>query len=167
MPVYISTLPEGKTFSEVDLQQLEHFANALLQAVGRPDLELSIVLTDDETIRELNKKWRNKDKPTDVLSFPQNFPDRDIPENVQPQEFVKQIISGCKNCQILGDIVVSVDTAKRQASQYGWSLNDELKRLILHGFTHLLGLDHEKNQQQERKFKEIEEYLLSKVEEKR
>jgi len=101
---------------------------------------VSVFLTDDKTIQELNKTYRNKDKPTDVLSFPIN-------EKVG-------------DWLLLGEIVISVDTAKRQASSLGHSLQEELKRLLVHGFVHLLGYDHELGGEEERKFFALEEYVL-------
>ena len=163
MPVYISTLPQGKEFKEVNLSPLRDFAEKLLRAIGREDLELSVVLTDDPTIWELNRTWRGKDKPTDVLSFPQDFPPLEFSENLTPQGELLKSLKNCRGCKILGDIVISVDTAKRQAQQLGWSLEEELKRLLLHGFVHLLGFDHETSLQAEEKFKQIENLLLEKV----
>ena len=162
MPVYISFPSEGKNF-EINTERLKEFAENLLKAVGREDLELSVVLTDDKHIRELNRKWRKKDKPTDVLSFPQDFPEKEFEENLSPEGELKKVLDRCRNCKILGDIVISVETAKRQAEQYGWSLEDELKRLLLHGFVHLLGFDHEKSSKDEKKFRELEDYFLRRV----
>jgi probable rRNA maturation factor len=163
MPVLFSTLPEGKEFKEVDLEGLQEYAEKLLKAIGRKDLTLSVVLTDDETIRELNRKWRKKDKPTDVLSFPQDFPEREFPEEFDPEGFLKEIVENCRGCKLLGDVVISVERAKEQAKLYGWSLDDELKRLLLHGFVHLLGLDHERDETQKEKFEAIEKLIGEKV----
>jgi len=103
-------------------------------------VELSIVLVSDPQIKRLNKLYRNKDKPTDVLSFP-------IGEKVN-------------GWLILGDIVISVDTAKRQAQELGHSLEEEIKRLLVHGLVHLLGYDHELGGEEENKFFELEEFVL-------
>lgn len=98
-------------------------------------------LTDDKTIRELNRAYREKDKPTDVLSFP-----------------ISEEVGGWT---VLGDIVISVDTAKRQAEYIGHSLEEEIKRLLVHGFLHLLGYDHELGKEEEREFFKLEEGILS------
>ena len=87
--------------------------------------EVSIVFTNDSELYELNKNYRDKDSPTDVLSFSQLEGD----ENPKP-------IS-------LGDIIVSAETAKRQAPEFNNDFNSELKRLVVHGLLHLLGYDHE------------------------
>lgn len=82
--------------------------------------EVALVLTGDRAVRALNARYRGKDKPTDVLSFP-----------------------GPGGEAGLGDIVISVDTAARNAKEYGRTLPQELDILALHGFLHVLGYDHE------------------------
>ncbi len=84
--------------------------------------EVDVLLTTDSTLRQLNKSFRGKNKPTDVLSFP------------APREFAKRHA---------GDLAISLDTAARQAAAYGHTLADELKILLLHGLLHLAGQDHE------------------------
>jgi len=161
MPVFASFLPEDlEKRKKINLAEIIAFTENLLKVLKLEDAELSLVFTDDETIRNLNRQWRNKDKPTDVLSFPQDFPPREFDEKLTPEEELKRAIEGCKTCKLLGDIVISIDTAQKQAKAYGWSLEDELKRLILHGLVHLLGFDHETSEYAEKKFKQIEELLL-------
>ncbi|RTZ60581.1 MAG: rRNA maturation RNase YbeY [Gammaproteobacteria bacterium] len=160
MPVLVSS--QRSEFEKFE-KPLREFALKLLSAVGRRDLELSILLVDDETIRDLNRRWRNKDKPTDVLSFPQDFPPREFSTSLTPEEELKKALEGCKDCKLLGDIVISVETARRQAKALGWSLEEELKRLLLHGFVHLLGFDHETSLQAEEKFRRLEGFLMEKT----
>ena len=124
----------------VESKLLSKIAHRALDVLGLNKAELSIVLVSDAQIRRLNKLYRNKDKPTDVLSFP-------IGEKVE-------------DWLILGDIVISVDTAKRQAKELGYSLEEELKRLLVHGLVHLLGYDHELGGEEEKKFFELEEFVL-------
>ena len=98
----------------------------LLQGLGLPEAELSVLFIGDRAMRTLNHAWRNRDKTTDVLSFPLRegrFP------HIQPD--------------MLGDIVISVPVAVRQADEAGHSLTVELERLLVHGLLHLLGYDHE------------------------
>lgn len=112
----------------------------LLQLQGT---EVSIYLTGDENMRKLNRDYRGKDKPTDVLSF---------------------TFGECVgDCVLLGEIVISVDTARRQAEEQGHSLEDEIRRLLVHGFVHLMGYDHELGGEEERRFKELEGRLLSEL----
>lgn len=87
--------------------------------------EVSVTFVDDEEIRELNKEYRDVDKSTDVLSFPLEENEFDIPEDT-----------------LLGDIVISAETAKRQSEEYGHSLDREIAYLTAHSMFHLLGYDH-------------------------
>ncbi len=123
---------------------LSSLAHKILDAVGLERTELSILITSDEEIKELNKLYRNKDRPTDVLSFPMG-----------------EEIGGWK---LLGDVVISIDTARAQAKELGISLEEEVKRLLIHGIVHLLGYDHELGEEEERRFKDMEEYIQSKIE---
>ncbi len=99
-------------------------ARAMLQALGLRGRELSIVLTDDDRIRELNRTYRRKDKPTDVLAF-------------------SQIEGQFGEGPLLGDVVVSIPTARRQARSRGADLTTELTMLLAHGLLHLVGWDHD------------------------
>jgi probable rRNA maturation factor len=83
-------------------------------------------LVDDDAIRSLNQKYRGKDSPTDVLSFP--LDDEPAPASSE---------------RLLGDVVISVDTARRQAAAYDAPLQREIYRLLIHGLLHLKGHDHE------------------------
>ena len=105
-----------------DVQALAEAALVLLQ---REDHELSILLTDDDSIRELNRAYRQKDAPTDVLSFSQH----------EGEPFVSPV-------PMLGDLVISLQTAERQAVERGHSLAAEVRVLLVHGLLHLLGHDH-------------------------
>lgn len=93
--------------------------------------EIGLRLTDDSEIQQLNRDYRNKDQPTDVLSFPSL-------EDITP----RSLDLSPDNCLYLGDIVVSVNTAINQAKQQGHPLIDELVWLVSHGFLHLLGWNH-------------------------
>lgn len=129
-----------KKVKGVESKLLSKIAHRALEVLGLSKVELSIALVSDAQIKRLNKLYRNKDKPTDVLSFP-------IGEKVN-------------GWLILGDIVISVDTARRQAQELGYSLEEELKRLLVHGLVHLLGYDHELEGEEEKKFFELEEFVL-------
>lgn len=92
------------------------------------DFEISITLTNNAAIKELNQRFRNKDAPTDVLSFPQYEPGELTLEAILPI--------------VLGDIVISIEQAITQAKDYGHSLDRELGFLTVHGLLHLLGYNH-------------------------
>ena len=103
-------------------------AEAILECVDRAGSELSIALVGDERMRELNREWRGKDSTTDVLSFSQ----------LEGEALVSSSAA-------LGDVVISVDVLRRQAADGGWTEDEELARLLLHGVLHLLGFDHERD----------------------
>ena len=101
-------------------------ARAFLEALELVGVELCVTLTGDEEIQSLNREWRRKDKPTDVLSFPGGEP--------------AVRVSG--EPEVLGDIVISLDTTKRQAKEESRTVAEELDRYLAHGLLHLLGHDH-------------------------
>jgi len=103
-----------------------------------------VALIGDAEMRRLNLDYRGVDRPTDVLAFSQT-----------EGEF------GDVAPDILGDVVVSVDTARRQAKKAGHALEQELDLLITHGVLHLLGYDHEKGADGEKKMRDMEEKVLS------
>lgn len=102
------------------------------------NLYISITLTTPIKIRELNKEYRNIDKETDVLSFPM-FEKYEIDEIVEKQQ--KQIVK-----ETIGDIVISVEKVKEQAKEYEHSFERELSYMLVHGFYHLMGYDHIKEE---------------------
>ena len=110
------------------------------------------MLTNDREIRKINRKWRGKDKATDVLSFPQW-------SVAELRAFDGRARVGTLELWPLGDIVVSVETAKAQAEDRGESLEAELVRLVVHGFVHLLGYDHELGPREARRMQRVERYL--------
>ena len=137
----VYTRPSAR--AHLDPRTIRRRCTKLLELVGRSDAEIAIVLTDDVEIRALNGTYRQKDKATDVLSFPQSAPDFEPPLGMALP---------------LGDVVISVETAARQASKDGclprveaalgrseghpWSTVDETTFLLVHGVLHLLGHDH-------------------------
>ena len=112
-----------------------------------PYTEVSVVLADDEYIHQLNHQYRGKDCPTDVLSFALN--EGEEPEIIDGPEVV-----------LLGDIIISLETAARQAEEYGHSLERELAYLTVHGILHLLGYDH-MIEDEKKEMRQEEEHILS------
>ncbi len=105
--------------------------------------EVSLVFCDDRAIRRLNRKWRGVDAPTDVLSFPQ------LTEDDLQGPVIRPVL--------LGDIVLSLESAARQAEEYGHSLEREILYLFTHGLLHLLGYDHlEEDERQRMRVREEE-----------
>lgn len=100
-------------------------------------LYISITLTTPEHIQEINKQYRNVDKATDVLSFPM-FEKEEIEEKIKNQNFEHE--------DVLGDIVISIEKVRGQAEEYGHSFEREFAYMIVHGFYHLMGYDHIKEE---------------------
>ncbi|MBA0777730.1 hypothetical protein Gotri_005711 [Gossypium trilobum] len=109
---------------------------------GFDSVELSVLLCNDEFIRKLNKEWRDEDHATDVLSMSEHIPELSLP------------------VLMLGDIVISIETAARQAEERGHTLIDEIRILMVHGLLHLLGFDHEISENAEEEMEEEEEFVL-------
>ncbi len=102
------------------------------------DFEVSLTFTDNEGIREINRKYREIDRETDVLSFPMTDEGEDF--TVDPET----------GCFMLGDIVISLEKALAQAEEYGHSFKREVAFLAVHSMLHLLGYDHERSEEEER-----------------
>lgn len=129
--------------------------------MGCPDAELSIVITDDAAIRALNRDWRSKDQPTDVLSFSQiEVPESEAPPRGQTRRGRAVDPRALGPRPVLGDVVISAETAARQAPRYGHDFEVEIERLVVHGVLHLLGHDHVHGGPQARRMREEEERLL-------
>ena len=125
MTVLLSGPPETKASPRPDTALLCRRAEQILKALDQDESELSLSLIDDAAIAELNVFYREKAGPTDVLSF--------------------SLLEGDQvdyRGDLLGDVVISIDTARCQASEQGVSLDTELARLLAHGVLHLLGHDH-------------------------
>ncbi len=124
MSVRVAGPPRGAP--RFDRRLLARRARRLLAALGLPRAELSLALVSDAAIAELNEAHRGKRGPTDVLSY--------------------SLVEGAHaahRAALLGDVVIAVGVAARQAREIGHSLNEELLRLLIHGVLHLLGYDHE------------------------
>lgn len=107
------------------------------------ELEFSVIIVDNKRIHEINKEYRGIDRPTDVISF--------ALEDNEEIEF--------DHYRVLGDIYISIDKVKEQAKEYGHSEKRELAFLTVHGFLHLLGYDHMKEEDEKIMFKKQEEIL--------
>ncbi len=117
-------------------RKIKEMCKEVLKALGLDGVELSLLLTDDEEIRKLNRTYRQKDKPTDVLSFPMDE-------------------------EVLGDVVISIERAQSDALEEGKGLDLKMAELLVHGILHLLGYDHVRGGRQARKMRLKEEELLS------
>jgi probable rRNA maturation factor len=112
--------PSTGTFPALNRPALSRFVTRARKAAAL-DGAVTVLLAGDMRLKELNRAWRHKNKPTDVLSFP----------------------AGENGEGVAGDLAISVETAARQAAEHGHTLDDELRILVLHGMLHLAGYDHE------------------------
>ncbi len=117
-------------------------AGRLLAALGEPSAELTVSLVDDAEIRRLNRDYRGKDRPTDVLAFAMREGRRAPGDDA-----------------VLGDVVISLETAANQAQQRHASTAEEVRTLLIHGVLHLLGYDHERSVAEARRMKAMERKL--------
>lgn len=130
------------------------------------DYQIGITLTDDAGVRKLNQEYRNIDSATDVLSFPlieyaEDYEESEAWDDREEEEGKDVLVTDPDTGEMLmGDIVISVETATRQAKKYGHSLNREMGYLTVHGMMHLLGYDHIKDEDR-RIMREAEERVLS------
>lgn len=123
---------EKIALSEYMEKRLHDGLNAVAHLHGLDDMtEVDITIVDDEEIHTLNREYRNVDRPTDVLSFALDEGEEDEPELIDgPEE------------HLLGDIIISAETAQRQGEEFGHGLEREIVYLAVHGLLHLLGYDH-------------------------
>ena len=142
-------------FEEVDYYFKTVIRRAVLATLDNEsfpyDAEVSVTLCDNAYIRKLNKQYRNKDKHTDVLSFPiYDNGDFDMGE--------------CISGAVLGDIVISIERAKEQAAEIGHSFLEEVAFLTVHSMLHLLGYDHERSREEDKLQCELQKKIVSTLE---
>ena len=144
MKLYLRIRKENKRAKASDpslRRMLKSAALATLDAVGvEQDAEISLMLTDDKGIHALNREWRNVDRPTDVLSFPQEEESQGV--------------------LLLGDIVIDTDQCLRQAEAYLHSYEREFVFLFIHGLLHLLGYDHELGETEEKEMFALQDEII-------
>jgi probable rRNA maturation factor len=130
---------------KVDARKIKQQIGKVLTSLDCNQHEISILFIGDQRIRDLNNQFRDIDRPTDVLSFP-------------------QILAGeleTSGALILGDVVISLETAQYQSEEHGLSFEEELTLLLIHGILHLLGYDHEISDQEEKRMRSKTRELFS------
>ena len=138
MPVHMQIQVRRVTF---DQARLDRQARAILSDVGEASAELGILFVGDQRMRSLNRQYRGKDRTTDVLAFAM----REAPHS---------------SSTVLGDVVIAVPTAVRQAKEDQRSLDEELTVLLVHGILHLCGYDHERSEKEARRMQRRERMIL-------
>ncbi len=133
----------------IHTDQLKQDTERIISYLGYPDFDLGIMLADNKTMQEYNKKYRDKDKPTDILSFP-FYP------NVKVGEKITAHTQEEKN---LGDIIIAPKFVQSDLPKWQQSFDERMRTLLIHGICHLLGYDHIKDEDYEVMRKKEEEIL--------
>jgi pyridoxine 5-phosphate synthase len=144
MPVLLTS--QTATPPSISLHQLRQRAERLMRLCGCAENELSILLVDDPGMAQLNEQYRNKKGPTNVLAFA-----------MQEGEGVPPV------ADLLGDVIISLDTASREAITDGVTLHQRVTILLIHGLLHLLGFDHERSRSEAKAMADREKQLLSQL----
>jgi probable rRNA maturation factor len=153
-PLVLEIAIEHEAWTEA-LPEIEALVTRMAEAaladsdcdLGDGEVEISMVLTDDATVRGLNRDWRGKDKPTNVLSFAA-LDDEDAPR-----------VPGAP--LLLGDIVLAFETCRAEAAEQNKLLSDHLSHLVVHGVLHLLGYDHEDDEAEAEEMERLEAAILA------
>jgi len=132
--------------------KLRRFCSLVMQEAGAVGWELSLLLCDDSRMMDLNRRYRGAERPTDVLSFP---------GHLEPTPHGRPL----RGRAVTGDIAFSLDTLRRNAREYGVSVDEELKRLVVHGILHCAGMDH--GSDRHGKMLALQESLLAALEKER
>lgn len=149
MEIEIRTEPETLAVSEETMAAVRRAAQTVGQLYGAEDAEVSVTLTDDAHIHELNRTYRHVDRPTDVLSFA-------FTESEEPP------ICGAEGHEALGDLVISLERVAAQAAEYGHTELRELSFLTVHGMLHLLGYDH-MEEEERREMEEEQRHVMEEL----
>jgi rRNA maturation RNase YbeY len=136
MPHQVVVELDGPARGRLDAAPYVELIESTLDAEGRLEIALTLLLAGDELLWRLNREHRGADEPTDVLSFPGD----------EGEPMPSPGAAAGEEAAYLGDIAVSVEMAAQQAEEAGLSLDDELRHLVLHGLLHLLGYDHESDE---------------------
>ncbi len=138
------------TTHQLDEGFLKNIAKEVLRRENKEKTSLSIALVGQVRIRALNKKYRKKNRVTDVLAFPQS---KVLLEKFKTASFQK--------FEGFGEIVICLREVKKNSQRFNTTFKKELARVLIHGILHLLGYDHEKNQAEGEKMRKKEEYYLA------
>ncbi len=131
----------------IDREEIHATAEIVLKELGKAEAELSILIVDDIKIAELNKRYLNREGPTNVIAFP-----------MQTGEFTQV------NPYLLGDVVISTDTAAKEGKTAGIGTTIRFRELLVHGILHLCGYDHEESEQEALRMEKKADSLLKAIE---
>ncbi|MBU8707479.1 rRNA maturation RNase YbeY [Bacillus subtilis] len=149
MSLLIDIVDETGSVSEEMLKEVENLLQFAAEREGVQDqAEVSVTIVSDDDIHQINKEYRGKDAPTDVISFA-----------LEEEGEGEVEIVGAEMPPVLGDIIISADRTREQAEEYNHSFKRELGFLAVHGFLHLLGYDHMTKEEEEEMFTKQKELL--------
>lgn len=132
-------------YNGIEHEYISKISERILEETGTDNVSVSVILTDNKLIHEINSEYRGKDKATDVISFAY----RDEPFPV-PADIAEE----------LGDIYISLEKAEEQAAEFGVTFGEEFQRLLVHGILHLIGYDHERSPEDEKIMQELEDKII-------
>jgi rRNA maturation RNase YbeY len=138
----------------INQKQLAEILKVFLWHLFESERGISLYLTDDTEIQKLNQQFRGKNSPTDILSWP--YTEDDV-------ELSLPKIDESEDVELAGDLVVSVERVRKQATENGWDFETELIRLLAHGCAHIAGWDHERSADEASEMLELEIALLKEV----
>ena len=148
--IAIDFMDETDSLNQQELDFVQKILEHAAKEEGLGQSEVSVTFVTNEMIRDINREYRGKDQPTDVISFAME----ELGEG-------ETAIIGSSEPRMLGDIIISLDQTKEQAADYGHSFERELGFLAVHGFLHLLGYDHMTEEEEKKMFSRQEEILVS------
>ncbi len=148
--IAIDFMDETESLNQQELEFVRNILEHAAKEEGLGESEVSVTFVTNEMIRDINREYRGKDQPTDVISFAME----ELGEG-------ETAIIGSQEPRMLGDIIISLDRTKEQAADYGHSFERELGFLAVHGFLHLLGYDHMTEEDEKKMFSRQEEILIS------
>jgi probable rRNA maturation factor len=146
------TIKNAQRKFEINIKKIEQDITKILNFLNYKDFDIGILLTNNKNIQKVNKKYRNKNKPTDILSFPYHT-------DLQAGKRIKVREEEDKN---LGDLILSLEHIEKEAEKLKIPVEQHIQRLLVHGICHLLGYDHIKDKDW-RKMRAKEGWLLKKL----
>ncbi|MFC1841673.1 rRNA maturation RNase YbeY [Candidatus Dependentiae bacterium] len=146
------TIKNNQKKISVSEKKIKEYIKKIIKILGYENFDVGIWLTTNSTIKKYNKTYRKKNKPTDILSFP-FYPD------LKPEKKITPKSDDEKN---LGDLIISLEYAKKDAKKFDKTLDEHLKVLLVHGICHLVGYTHE-TERDYKKMQAQEQYLLKKL----
>lgn len=146
------TIKNSQRKIKISEKKVREYTEKVLEILKYKDFDIGIWFTTNQTIAKYNKKYRKKDKPTDILSFP-------FHTGLKPKEKIKPKAEDEKN---LGDIIISAEYAKKDAKKFNRNFSEHLKILLVHGICHLIGYTH-KTESEYKKMLTKEKDILSKL----